>query len=234
MGTRSAGKPEGTAMRKAIRTMAVLLPVLAAACTSTEAPQLQAMGSSAPMETREVAGRTALVWRASNVDPKRYTRFIIDPVEVYRGPDAEFGGTGETELRQLAEFTRREFTRALGDVYLATAPGPDTARVKLTIAGLENNVPGAATVTRALPVGLAMNIANSALGQPGSFTGSVTIAGEFVDASSNAPLMSFVQKRYPDALDIGATLTTRDAQEAAITQAADAFRKRLDEIHRRG
>jgi hypothetical protein len=222
-------------MRKRFPVGAAILPVLLGACTSTEPVQLQAMSTPAAMETGEVAGRTALVWRANDVDFRRYTRFIVEPVEIYRGPDANFSGASEDEVRQLANFTRREVIRALGERYpVVNAAGPDTARVKLIIAGLENNVPGAASVTRVLPAGLAMNIANSALGQPGSFTGSVTIGGQFFDSTTGAPLLSFVQKRYPDALDIAATLTSEDAQKAALTQAADAFRKRLDELHRRG
>jgi hypothetical protein len=218
-------------MLKGIRIGSVLVPLLAAGCTSTEAPKLQAVASPAPMQPADLAGRAALVWRANNLDVKKYKRFIIEPVEIYRGPDADFAATSDADLNQLAEYMRREFTRAVRERYTVTStPGPDTARVKLILAGLENNVPGAASVTRMLPAGLAMNIANSAMGQPGSFTGSVTIAGQFSDSLSNAPLLSFVQKRYPDALDVVATVSSREAHQAAITQAADAFRKRLDEV----
>jgi hypothetical protein len=219
-------------MLKEIRIGAMLLPLLAAGCTSTQAPKLEGVGSSTPMQTGELAGRSALVWRASNLDPKQYTSFIIEPVEIYRGADADFAGASEAELQQLAAYMQQEFTRALRDRYAVTSvPSPATARVKLVLAGIENNVPGVASVTRMLPAGLAMNMANSAMGQPGSFTGSVTIAGQVFDSVTNAPMLTFIQKRYPNALDIVATVSSREAHQAAITQAADAFRKRLDEVH---
>jgi hypothetical protein len=219
-------------MLKGIRLAPALALLAATACTSTEAPKLQAVSTPAPMQSSELAGRAALVWRAPNLDPKKYTSFIIEPVEVYRGPDAAFSGATDADLKQLTDHMQREFTRALRDRYAITsAPGPSTARVKLILAGLENNVPGVASVTRMLPAGLAMNMANSAMGQPGSFTGSVTIGGQIFDSASNAPLLSFVQKRYPNALDVVATVSSREAHQAAITQAADAFRKRLDEVH---
>jgi len=126
---------------------------------------------------------------------------------------------------------RSEFIRALGNRYVTQTPGPGVARVKLVLAGLDDNVPVVSTVTRLAPAGLVMNTFNQAAGQPGSFTGSTTIAGSILDSQSNALLMSFVQKRSPDALDIGATLSSRDAQQAAISQGAEAFRKRLDALH---
>jgi hypothetical protein len=205
--------------------------LLAAGCASTE-PNLQSVASPAPMQSTELAGRASLMWRANNLDPKKYTRFIIEPVEVYRGPDVDFAGATEGDLNHLADYMQREFSRALRERYaIALVPGPTTARVKLILAGVENSVPGVASVTRTLPAGLATNMANSAMGQPGSFTGSVTIAGQVFDSATNAPLLSFVQKRYPSALDLVGTVSSREAHQAAITQAADAFRKRLDEIH---
>jgi hypothetical protein len=215
-----------------IRIALALALLLAAGCTSTEPPNLQSVASPASMQSTELAGRASLVWRANNLDPKKYTRFIVEPVEVYRGPDANFAGATEADLNHLADYMQREFSRALRDRYaIASAPGPTTARVKLILAGVENSVPGVASVTRTLPAGLTMNMASSAMGQPGSFTGSVTIAGQFLDSVTNAPLLSFVQKRYPTALDLVATVSSREAHQAAITQAAEAFRKRLDEVH---
>src|SRR5689334_18717816 len=124
-------------------------------CASTEPKPMQGLeGSSMPpgasLQPGEVAGRTAMVWRNPNADLRRYTRFIIEPVEVYHGTDANFEGASEQELRQLADFTRREFVRT-GGPYVTTAPGPGVARIKLTLAGLEGNVPVASTVSRALP-----------------------------------------------------------------------------------
>jgi hypothetical protein len=187
--------------------------------------------TAAEMQQGDVAGRTALVWRAPNADLKRYTRVIIDPVGIYQGPDANFGGADEAQLRELATYTQQEFTRAAGS-RLARNPGPGVARVKLMLAGLENNTPVVAPVSRVAPAGLVMNLGKQALDQPGSFSGGVTIAGQVIDAQTNQPLVTFVQKRYPDAMNVVATFTSRGAQEAAIRQAAEAFKGRFEEIQK--
>lgn len=191
-------------------------------------------GSSTPpgarLEQGEVLGRTAMVWRNPQTDAARYGKVILDPVAVYRGPDASYGDLSEQDIQHLADFAKREYTRALGP-YLTSTPGPGVARLKLTIAGAEGNVPVVSTVSRIAPVGLVVNLGKQVADQPGSFTGSVTMAGQMTDAQSGAPIVSAVTKAYPAAMDIGATLTTRDAQEAAISQSADALRKRLDTLH---
>jgi hypothetical protein len=124
-----------------------------------------------------------------------------------------------------------EFVRVLGERYaIVNAPAPDVARLKLTLAGVEGNTPFVATASRVLPIGLAANLAKSAAGAPGSFTGSVTFAGQFYDSTSNELIAAFLTRRAPDALDIRATLSTRDAAEAAITDSAMRLRNAIDRM----
>lgn len=227
---RGAGPSAGAVIISAIL-------VVVGGCASKEPTvptgiESNASGSSTPLQQGEIAGRPAMVWRNPNADLRKYNRVIVEQVAVYRGPDANFGGMSEQDLNQLAEFTRSEFIRAIGP-YAASAAGPGVARLKVTIAGAEGNVPVASTVSRVLPVGLAMNLAKEVADQPGSFTGSVTLAGQLTDAQTGTPLVTGVQKSYPSAMNVGATLSSRDAQQAAITQAADGFRKRMDAIHNR-
>jgi len=201
-----------------------------AACTEN-ASNLSGQPTKAPMAQGEVLGRGAMVYRAPNINARQYTKFIIDPVQIYRGTDADWGGASEQDIQEMAAFIRSEMVRALGDRFpVVTAPGPDVARIKLTLAGLENNTPVLAPVSRVLPFGLAVNVTNQLRDKEGSFTGAVTFSGEVVDSRSNQSLVVFAQRRGPDALDIGATMSDRDAQKAAVTSFADAFRKRLDDI----
>jgi hypothetical protein len=202
--------------------------LLLGACASSSPPTLEA-AKGPPMAEETIGGRPTLIYRAPNADLRRYTTFIVDPVDIYRGTDGQFDNATEAAKQQMAQFMRSEFVRALGNRN-ATAPGPNVARLHLTLGGLENNVPGVATVTHVVPAGLVLNVINSASNNPGSFTGSVTIAGELRNSQTNALLVSFVQKRYPDAMDIGATLSSTDAQKAAITEAADGLRKRIDAV----
>jgi Protein of unknown function (DUF3313) len=210
---------------------------LIAACASNNPPQLS--GGSVPdqsaMQQDQLAGRTAMVWRAANLNPRAYTRFIVSPVEIYQGADAKWGDSTAADRAQMAQYLQSQFIRVLQERHqLAQAPGPGVARLNLILAGLDNNIPVIATVSRLAPAGLVINSAKSVGGQPGSFTGSVTIAGSLVDSQTNATLISFIQKRSPDAMNIGATLSSTDAWQAAISQAADAFKKRLEDVQNKG
>jgi len=201
-----------------------------AACTENSS-NLAGQPTKAPLAKDEVLGRAAMVYRAPNLDAKKYTKFIIDPVQIYRGTDADWSGASEQDIQEIAAFIRSELVRSLGDRFpVVTAPGPDVARIKLTLAGLENNTAVLAPISRVLPFGLAVNVTNQARDKEGSFTGSVTLSGEIVDSRSNQSLVVFAQRRGPDAMDIAATMSDRDAQKAAITSFAEAFRKRLDAI----
>jgi hypothetical protein len=217
--------------------VAIASMLLIAGCASNKPPELS--GGTVPNETAmqqdQLAGRTAMVWRAANLNPRAYTRFIVSPVQIYQGADAKWGGSTEQDRQQMAQYLQSEFIRVLQERHqLAQAPGPGVARINLILAGLDDNIPVVATVSRLAPAGLVINATKSVAGQPGSFTGSVTVAGSVVDSQTNATLVSFIQKRTPDALNIGATLSSHDAWQAAISQAADAFKKRLEDMQTKG
>lgn len=203
-----------------------LLLGLAACASGPEMPSSMQSASQPMTEAPNVPG--TLVWKKPGLNPAQYTSFIIDPVDVYRGSDASFGGASEADKQAMANFMGREYQRALGERYaINSAPTRNTARLKLTLAGMSDNVPVAATASRIVPVGIVANITRSAAGGNPTFTGTVTIQGQFFDAVSGEPIATFVSTRAPSALDLGATLTSRDAQQAAITGAAEDLRDAL-------
>lgn len=210
--------------------MFISAAMLGACASDKPAPVETSYTRGVPMAPAgDVAGRTGMVYRVPNVNLAQYTRFIIEPVAIYQGADADFGGASEQQIQQMASLMRSELVRELGP-RVTTTPGPNVARVKVTLAGLEGNTPVAATVSRVAPAGLVANVVQQARGAPGSFTGSVTYAAEVSDSQTGTPIIVGVQKRSPDALDITATLTSEAAQKAAITSFAEGFRKKVDEI----
>lgn len=209
--------------------------VLLGACTSNEPPKLQAATSGPAMQQQDIGGRPSLAYIAPGANFKKYKRFIIDPVVVYRGSDADFGDATEADKQQMAGYMHSVFASALGDRYkIVTTPGPDVLRIHLTLAGLEDSTPVVSTVSHVVPAGLVMNFFNSSSGKPGSFSAGITIAGEFRDSQTNALQASFVQKRFPDAMDVSDTLTSRDGQRAAIEETAKTFRARVDKVQMGG
>lgn len=203
-----------------------LAAALAACSSAPEAPAGLRQASQPMSEAPNMPG--TLVWKKPGLEPARYTSFIVEPVDIYRGGDANFGSATEADKQALANYMSREFQRALGERYpVNRAPTGQTARLQLTLAGASDTVPVAATASRIAPVGIVANIANSAAGGSPTFTGTVTIQGKFFDAMSGEAIATFVTTRAPSAFDVGATLTSRDAQEAAITASAEDLRDAL-------
>jgi hypothetical protein len=174
-------------------------------------------------ESASVPG--TLVWRKPGLNPAQYDSFIIGNADIYQGSDAKFGKASDEDKVAMAQYMDQEFRRALGERYQITnAAGPHTARLQLTLVGMTDNVPVAATASRIAPVGIVANVVRSATDSPPTFTGTVTIKGDFLDSQTGERLATFVTTRAPKAIDLGATLSTKDAQEAAINTAANDLR----------
>jgi hypothetical protein len=216
-------------------TAAMLAPaILLTACADQKPQQLQGVSGPA-MSEQDIGGRPTLAYLAPGADLRKYKRFILDTVTVYRGSDAQFGDATDADKQQLAQYMHSTFANALGSRYsIVTKPGPDVARIHLTLGGLEDSTPVVSTASHVLPVGLVTNLVNEQSGKPASFSASVTIAGEIRDSQTNKLEVSFIQKRFPDAMDISDSMVARDGQKAAIKDTADTFRARVDKIQAGG
>lgn len=174
------------------------------------------------MQQSERVPATA-VWRKPGLNPSQYTSFQVAPVQVYRGTDADFGDATEADKQALASFMQQEFSRVLGAQNLAaTARAGTPARLQLTLAGMSGNVPVASTAASILPLGLVRNMAVG--GQSPIFSGSVTYKGEVFDTRTGELVAAFVTSKTPSALDLGATLSSQAAQQAAVTESAEDLR----------
>lgn len=215
-------------MQKGPSTILVLAAVAAlAACSGEPAPRQQ-LASSAQLQPNPDRP-SDLRYVNPNVDLKQYRRFMVDPVEIYKGADAQFGNTTPEQQREVAEFVRQEFERMLRQRYqVVSAPGPGVARLHFTLAGLEATMPVLATATHVAPAGLAMNVLKGATGSQGSFMGSVTLAGEFYDSMTNNLIGAVVTKRSANAMDVTSVFTGLDAAKAGVTDGAEAFVAAID------
>ncbi|HOG39253.1 MAG TPA: DUF3313 domain-containing protein [Syntrophorhabdaceae bacterium] len=186
--------------------------------------------SSSQMQPKQDTPDT-LIYKREGVDGKKFVRFIIEPVVIYQGDDADFGSVSKKEIRTVADFMKSEFERVLqGKYQIVDVPGTGVLRIKLTLAGIELTRPALAVATRIIPFGLALNLGKSAVGMNGSFTGSVTCAGEFYDAETNILVYSFLTRRSPNAMDVTAVLTGLDASKKAITEIAEKFIEMVDKL----
>src|SRR3546814_13546914 len=68
----------------------------------------------AAMLRSEGQGADAWVYRAPGVDLARYTSFLIEPAELYRGPEASFASLSDADLAELTRPLGSETSRHVG------------------------------------------------------------------------------------------------------------------------
>jgi hypothetical protein len=162
---------------------------------------------------------------------QKYRTIIVEPTQVYDGPDAQFNGIDPADLPRFAGIITQELQQELAKTFPTPAKAQaDTMRLRVTILGAQKTTGGLATATRVTPLGFATSALKSAIGKKGSFTGSVLFAVELFDARTNELLLAAVRRRTPDPLDVPATLSTTDTVKSVAREFADGARKRLEDL----
>lgn len=188
-------------------------------CATTEAPVPRTALASAPELVRSPEGgdpRQPYSYRAADTRWDDYSQVMLQPVVLYAGADAQFGDASDDDKRQVMAALRASFETALRRRYtLVDQPGPRTLKLRLTLTGFEKNTPVLSTLTKVLPLGLIRNTIKSANDEQGTLSGSLSYAVEVYDAADDRLLRAFVAKRYPSAMNVGASLGTLDAARTA-------------------
>jgi hypothetical protein len=210
-------------------------PLAAAACS-----MLAACASADPVSYKDVASASYLrpnpkdetghipYLYAQPVDWRAYSQAVIDPVEIYRGPDNQFGDMAPEDRAELASYMQAEFAKALMTRFtLTNRVGPNTLRIKLTLTGADTNTPFLATFTRFDIAGGLYNGVQAVRGGEGMMTGSVLYVVELYDGASNRLLEAFVTKQYPGAYNIGAGIGSLAAAKTGLEKGAAALTEHL-------
>jgi hypothetical protein len=185
---------------------------------------------SAQMEESPRYARTMRYVR-SDVDYRKYNSFIIDPADIYTGADAEFGSASQQDKLDMAAYTYAEFRDIIGAKYpLVNAPGPNVARIHMTVVGMEATQPLLSTVTHLAPAGLALNTLKGVSGGKGSFMGSVTLEIDIFDSVSNELIGAVVTNQQANALDITSVPSKYGAARTGVQEGAEKLLKSIDEI----
>jgi len=203
-------------------SLAALVLALAA-CSTTQPLPYAGVGASAQMRLnpRDNAGHMPYAYKTAT-DWHKYSSVMLDPVDIYRGVDNQFEDMSENDKAYLAQYMEAEFAAKLGKRFKsATAPGRDTLRIRLTLAGAKTNTAVLGTLSRFDLVGGPYNAVQAIRGKEGAMTGSVSFAVEIFDASTNALLGAYVSKQYPNAWNLGAGMGSLSASIAGIENGAD-------------
>ncbi|MGO7336318.1 DUF3313 domain-containing protein [Rhizobium leguminosarum] len=212
------------------RAALIALTAISAGCASTDPVAYQGIASSKQLSlnTQNKDGKVPLLYSGAGVNFKAYSAIIVEPVDIYRGRDHQFGNTSDKDKVALASDMKDTFENRLRSKYtLSSIPGPATIRLRLTLTGAKTNVPVLSTAAKLSPVGLAVNGLQATRGKEGTLSGSVNYSVELYDSVTNRLLLAYVAKQYPGALNVGASLGPLGASKDGIRQGADDFVRRL-------
>jgi len=204
-----------------------------AGCPSHTPKTTGGLGDQLPLTPGEYPN--TLVYRLPTLQVGKYKSIMVDSADIYRAADADFGNASEADKSRLAEKLSTEFRNALArrNYPMASVPGQGVVRLHLTLAGVKESRPVAATVLRLTPLGLGLSAAKTVTGQTSALVGSVTVSGEMIDTESGEPLAGFVATESPIALDITSGLGTLRAAELGIERGANDFVDALDRFLKR-
>jgi hypothetical protein len=169
----------------------------------------------------------ALLYRNEAAPKKQYSKFIIEPVQIYPGENHGFGDLPKEDLEMMADFILQEMKRVLGEKYtIVDRQGPDTLRIKLILVGLEKTNTVMRSLTYGNPIGVISNLGKGVAGKEGNYLGSITLAGEFEDVQSGIVIAAFMGKIHPFALDL--SFSPWAAAKDSVTRFAKDFRDTID------
>ena len=185
-------------------------------------------GLDLPLQPSQYPG--TLVYRAPDIPSGKYKAIFVDNADIYRAADADFGGASEEDKVRLAQKLSTDVKNALTKHHytLASQPGQGVVRLHLTLAGIKESKPVAATALRLTPLGLGASAAKTVTGGSSALVGSVTVSGELIDTESGEALAGFVATESPIALDLSSGLGKLRAAELGIERGSEEFASALD------
>lgn len=205
------------------RTASLALCIVLAACSTLQPVPYTALASSSQMRPsqRDSTGRVPYEYKA-DIEWKKYTAAIVDPVVIYRGTDGQFEDISEDKKAALAQYMQIQFTDKLSTRYRRTmTTGADTLRIKLTLTGAKANTNVLNTVMHFDLLGGPYNAVQAVRDKEGMMSGSVSFAVEIYDSSTNALLGAYVAKQFPNAWNLPAGMGTMAAAEVGVQKGAD-------------
>ena len=218
-------------MRLLPLTPALLLAAsLLAGCSSPAPVRYQGMAASPYLQPNEHRhrGHAPFVYQPA-VDWNHYHRFILQPVQVYQGADAQFDRKITPPMRaqladDLQEQARQQLSRHLAQTLI---PSDDTVTIQLTLTGARRTTPFIGTFTKFDVGGTPINLVQAMRGREGLFNGSASYAVEVYTSTDHRLLLAYVDKQYPGAMNIKASLGALTAARTGIHKAAQGLAAQL-------
>lgn len=213
------------------RIITILMAAILSGCASPN-PVMYKEIPSAPylrQNTSDDAMKTPYLY-ASHTSIQGYDNIIIDPIEIYKGRDSQFGKMTEEDKTSLGAYMHAQFAEKLASRFRITnTPGPRTLRLKLILTGAAATTPVISTFSRLDLSGGLYNGVQSIRGGEGTFTGSALYAVEVYDSATAQLLCAYIAKEYPNSMNIGASFGSLTAAKVGIEKGAEKFVQQLQQ-----
>ena len=153
-------------------------------------------------EGNENAGEPLLIYKSPKValiPPNTYTKFMLDPVLIFRGPESKMHGISQDQAQLMGDtFYALIYQEVSKDYEMIDKPGPNTLRAQIAITHLEESWP-MLDVVSGIPAPMNALAAGSLLktvatGKP-AFTGEAVIEAKVTDAQTGEVLRAAVDRR---------------------------------------
>lgn len=179
--------------------------LLLSACSN---PSTTALGTNVPLAPApDLVGSAppgAVVWRAPDLakHERAASAYLIPPATVYQGKGASFGGLKPPQVEAIAsELTKQVRTEIGRHFKVVKEAGPGVFTLELVLVKV---IPPRQEYVTSGP----FSISALAVGMPdagGTTTGSLTVAGKFLDAQTGKLLVAFSTPVNPTMMDMGAS-----------------------------
>ncbi|HSE60139.1 MAG TPA: DUF3313 domain-containing protein [Nitrospiraceae bacterium] len=153
-------------------------------------------------EGNESAGESLLIYKnptVAQLPPHSYTKILLDPVLIFRGPESKMRGISQAQAQLMADtFYALIYQELSKDYEMVDKPGPSTLRAQVAMTHLEESWP-MLDVVSAVPAPTNARAAGSLLknlatGKP-AFTGEAVIEAKVTDAETGEVLRAIVDRR---------------------------------------
>jgi len=198
--------------------MMVIVSVVFIGCSSIMEPTPSGfLGDYSTMQPSKII-KGMSIDRASSEKLGDYSKFIIDPVEIYLHKDAKAEDIDPKVLQEMADYFRNEVIAKLQEHYtVVEEAGVGVLRIR-------------AAITDVLPNKVALNIHWSTT-MAGLGLGGAAMEAEFVDSQTNERILAVIDSRKGRRTHYKKGLSKWGHTKDVIEEWVQMLTKRLDELH---
>lgn len=147
---------------------------------------------------QHVKDHAVMVYFASGVQWKKFTKVYIKPIEMWKAEDgnSKLGKLSAADQQMLVDFLRKCLVDDLETEFkIVDQPGADTIVIRGAITDAKKSKPISNIASSVIPIGLAASYGKQAVTGTGLGVGDVSVEAELRDGGTNQLLAAVVDRR---------------------------------------